>query len=212
MIGNDIIDLCDPDAQFATYSPRFDERVFGPGEREAIEAAPDPEACRWRTFAAKEAAYKALRKIDSQATFSPRRLEVTFQEGDLTRARVTDRGASKTCATFEVRFFIDDSCVHAIAFYCEWDASRLVYGSRRTECAPRGGSDADEPSRAARALACEKIAAVMGVAPQELEIRKRGRVPFLLAGGVPVPGNLSLSHHGDFAGFAFEWESAEAAP
>jgi hypothetical protein len=210
MIGNDIIDLRDPDADFATYSPRFDERVFGPFERHAIEADGDPEACRWRTFAAKEAAYKALRKIDSQATFSPRRLEVAIQSGDPLRALVIDRGTPKSRGTFEVRFFVDESCVHAIALHSEWDASRLVYGSRRTEAIALGGPGADVPGQAARLLACEKIAEAMGIAEKELEIRKRDRIPFLLAGGVPVSGNLSLSHHGAFVGFAFEWEFAEA--
>ena len=88
MIGNDVVDLRDPDADFASFSPRFDVRVFSASERRRIQASADPEACRWRLWAAKEAVFKAARKADPGAVFSPRRFEVRSPGSDFREAEV----------------------------------------------------------------------------------------------------------------------------
>ena len=78
MVGNDIVDLFDPDAQPRSFRPGFDERVFAAEERRAIEQDPNPLARRWAHWAAKEAAYKLARQIDETFVFSPRRLVANY--------------------------------------------------------------------------------------------------------------------------------------
>jgi phosphopantetheinyl transferase (holo-ACP synthase) len=40
-IGNDVVDLRDPDSNPKTHPRRFDERVFSPNERRLLERASD---------------------------------------------------------------------------------------------------------------------------------------------------------------------------
>ena len=57
MIGNDVVDLRDPDADPWRLHARFDERVFHPSERALIAASPQPGRTRWVLWALKESAY-----------------------------------------------------------------------------------------------------------------------------------------------------------
>ena len=78
MIGNDVVDLLDPESLPETLHPRFDTRVFTAREREAIAASPGDDAARarWKLWAAKEAAYKLARKRRPATVFSPHRFAV----------------------------------------------------------------------------------------------------------------------------------------
>ena len=58
MIGNDIVDLRDPEVQPGASHPRFDRRVFAPEERSALAASGARERLRWILWAAKEAGRK----------------------------------------------------------------------------------------------------------------------------------------------------------
>ncbi len=88
MLGNDVVDLCDRDSHPTTLHPRFDERVFTDGERAALAASDSIGRERWRIWAAKEAAYKAARKLDARICFSPRRFVVDRHPGCGNRIRL----------------------------------------------------------------------------------------------------------------------------
>ena len=79
---------------------------------------------------------------------------------------------------------------------------------RRLQPGEIASGDPNAPSRAVRELLCEQIAERLGVAISELEVRRQGRVPFLFVSGQPARVDLSLSHHGDWLGFACELEPA----
>ncbi len=193
MIGNDVVDLLDRDARPETLHPRFDARVFSPAERLALEQSEDPNRQRWRLWSAKEAAYKVARKLDASSTFSPSRFQVEL-----------DRDACGTVCyrgrRFAVRVLEQDGGLHALA---TWEAApdvELVHALLRLPATStlRPG----ELSRAARRLACERIAPRLGVAAADLEVRKRERIPELWLGAEPLPVDLSLSHHGELVAFA----------
>ena len=42
MVGDDVVDLADPEARADALHPRFDARVFAPAERAALAASADP--------------------------------------------------------------------------------------------------------------------------------------------------------------------------
>ncbi|MGH7818850.1 MAG: 4'-phosphopantetheinyl transferase superfamily protein, partial [Candidatus Binatia bacterium] len=102
MIGNDVIDLRDPET--FTEHPRFDERVFAPAERELLAAAGDARRLRWILWAAKESAYKLARKLDARAVFSPPRFVV-----DPTAGEVAFGGRR-----FALEIHADDDRIHAV--------------------------------------------------------------------------------------------------
>ena len=70
-IGNDIVDLRNREPPL---HPRYLERVLAPSEQDALRDSPDD---LWVYWAAKEAAYKTLRRIRPGMGFHPR--ELVFQ-------------------------------------------------------------------------------------------------------------------------------------
>jgi hypothetical protein len=186
MVGDDVVDLSDPETRAGAQHPRFDARVFAPAERVALAASAAPERLRWALWAAKEAAWKLARKRDPGVAFAPRRFLVSL--GPELCGRVEWPGGS---ARVEVRS--EAGGVHAAASDGAPAARRMLRGLARLGA----GSD---PSRAARELARERVAERLGLALAELRVEKRGRIPLLRCG--PRRLDLSLSHHGRLVSFA----------
>lgn len=194
-LGNDVVDLGDPESRLLGLHPRWAERVFAPPEREALEAARDAgESARhllhWALWAAKESAYKARKRAAPATVCSPR--EFVVELAPLPRAdgvadgRVVHRGEAYG---LEVR--IDGPCLHAIAAAPETLGSRILARAAVT----RG-----DPGDCVRRLAVRAFASALGVAPGRLRVD--GRPPVLLEDGRSAGACLSLSHHGRFVAFA----------
>lgn len=184
MLGNDVVDLSDAETFESALHPRFDARVFAAPERALLAQARDRSALRWSLWAAKEAAFKAARRLDPALPFHP-------------RAFVVERGLVRHAARrFRVRAWRSGPLIHAVAELAALPAS----GALARSCAlPPGAS----PGAAARALARALAARLLGADPAELEIVSgEGRVPQLLRRGAASGLALSLSHHGRFAGCA----------
>ncbi len=202
MVGNDVVDLRDSDARSDSLHPRFDARVFTPAERLALERSEDATRQRWRLWSAKEAAYKVARKLDASSTFSPSRFEVEL-DGDA-RGTVCYRGRR-----FAVRVLEQDGGLHALATPEAALDTELVHAFERLPAGAR--LLPRELGRAARRLACERIAPRLGVAAADLEVRKRERIPELWLADEPLPVDLSLSHHGELVAFACALKPATQA-
>lgn len=191
--GNDVVDLADPESRLDTLHPRWVERVFVPSEVGALEACGSPRArmrLHWALWAAKESAYKARRRLERGAVFSPRAVVVDLPgvpDGDgLVDGRAHDREAAYAV---EVRFA--GSWLHAVAV-----------GAGPVDRVLRDVAAVDgEPGKSARAFAAERIGASLGLGPRDLRIA--GRPPVAFANERPVEGCVSLSHHGRFVAFAF---------
>ncbi|MFP6661457.1 MAG: 4'-phosphopantetheinyl transferase superfamily protein [Myxococcota bacterium] len=202
MVGNDVIDLLDGDADLTSYSERFLERAFTGRERCRIEAARDPALCTWRHWAAKEAAWKAMSKTRPSLIFSPSLLEVEAHPTDPDAARV--RSLKDPALACEIRFLKAGSSIHALAQEDAEGGARVVHACERFDPEGPDTRDPGAPSRIARRLVCRSVAAALGIDAAQLEVRRQGRVPVLFRGSEPLLGNLSIAHHGRFTGFAFE--------
>jgi len=207
MLGNDVVDLRDRDADYATYRAGFDARVFGEPERSAIQAGPDSSRIRWRLWSAKEAAYKAARRIDSSTSFSPICFAVDL--GDASDPTATVRHGA---AHFAVRFHDGRDFIHAVALSLQPVAPSI---DRVTTLAIDGVFDAmlighariasatpDRQSVLARAHAAEALAARWEVDPAAIGFERVGRIPEILLAGRPTGVPVSLSHHGDYVAWA----------
>jgi phosphopantetheinyl transferase (holo-ACP synthase) len=148
---------------------------------------------RWSLWAAKESAFKALRKLDSQVRLIPRDFEVHL---DGERAEVSHR-----LGRFGVWLDHTDQWVHALAsqtgekpeFRLDGDPSAYL------------GSDEEGLRRRVRRLASSALGGLLEIAPSEIEIVFVDRVPQAQRQGQPLPFDLSLSHDGRFVSCA--WES-----
>jgi phosphopantetheinyl transferase (holo-ACP synthase) len=184
MLGNDVVDLGDPETQ--TRHPGFDARVFSARERQALTCASDSHALRQMLWAAKESAFKAARRQDPTAGFSPIHFETHLDGAG--GGRVTHPAGA-----FQLRISRHGDCVHAIA---------CLRGDPAKTHAGVIESGSQDPSTAARSLALAELSKALRVRPEDLQIARRGRIPELEHHGFSIGVPLSLSHHGRFAAYA----------
>lgn len=188
MIGNDVVDLGDPDAQPGAPHPRFDQRVFTGAERQALARHREPNLLRWSFWAAKEAAFKLARRLDRSVIFSPAAFAVEWDRPWRGRVRHRQR-------MFLVDVRRSGDALHAIGVL---DAAS--WGLVVAEVTQAPGDDA---RAAVRALALRLIATTHGWPPEHLSIiRDEHGLPRLHAHGVPQGLGLSLAHHGRFIAVA----------
>ena len=198
-LGNDVVDLADPEARLDGLHPRFAERVFTPAEREALEASGDRHVLHWALWAAKESAYKALRRVEPRTIFAPRAFEVDLPgppRGEASAAGRVRHGGHSLALQVSLR----GGALHAMA----WDLSGPLATTIR--CAV--GAAGSEPGADAQGLAARGIADALGLDPGEVRIV--GRPPAAARGERPLDLVISLSHHGRYVAFA--WAGLALSP
>jgi phosphopantetheinyl transferase (holo-ACP synthase) len=188
-VGNDVVDLADPETQLDGLHSRWDERVFCPAEREALDASPSRHLLHWALWAAKESAYKARKRLAPETTFSPREFEVELSPlpaVGVAVGRVVHRGE-----VFELEVRLEGANVHAVATSGNDVGARVLW---------KVESALADPGVAARRLAASSIGLALGLDPADLRIV--GRPPVATFRDRPIEVGVSLSHHGRFVAFA----------
>ncbi len=194
LVGNDVVDLGDPQSSPEALHARFDERVFTPDEREALNASVSMHVLRWTFWAAKESAYKVAKKLDPTVRFFPRDFAVRQMTGG--RAVVIHRAG-----LFDVRLDSTDDWVCAVATVPA-AGPPATPDPVRSGVARLEGSGAD-PSRTVRELVCAALGPSMNLPPERVRIATNGRIPVALWQGRRLAVDLSLSHHGRFVAWAW---------
>ena len=193
LVGNDVVDLHDPDSLPGALHRRFDVRVFTSNEREALRGSASPHALRWALWAAKESAYKVAKKLDPAVRFLPRDFEVRRTEDASVVVHET--------GSFDLRLERTDEWVRAVATTTAANApstQRLVCtGVQRSEVS---GTD---PSRIVRELACAALGLRMDLSPGDIQIQADRGIPVAVWHDRRLPVDLSLSHHGRFVAWAW---------
>jgi hypothetical protein len=188
MLGDDLVDLGDPEARPGASHPGFDARVFAASERAWLAASEAQALARWSLWAAKEAAYKRARRLDPGVRFHPSRFAVALDH-DGRCGRVVGPGGEA-----RVRLERSGDALHAVAFGSPEEAERIAHGLATL-------AEGEDPSLAARALALRRCAERLGARADELRVELCSRIPALhLPDGRALA--LSLSHHGRFVAFA----------
>ncbi len=186
MLGNDLVDLRDPEARPEAQHPRFDERVFADSELTQLAGSEDPHRLRWTLWAAKESAFKWLRKQNASAIFTPCRFVVDVQSGCV-------RGAD---FALDLEFEQGEDFVHAVALSAPGAA--WIVGVDELH----GANTPQAASLAARRLAIQGVAKLLGVSPSELSFARVGKIPRMYWRDQLAEVDLSLSHHGRFVAYA----------
>ena len=183
MLGNDIVDL------HVTEPPlhlRYISRAFTPFEQAAIRGN---SMLLWLHWAAKEAAYKALKRFLPHLPFVPRRFE--FNEGTRVVSAEGELLAAECSITEE---YVHVTCTRAQA---KRETSVLIHRLNEHE--------AMRPSEVARRFLIEEFSRLLGVPSSRLAIVSSGgsSAPCLHIDGSPSNYLLSMSHHGKFAACCF---------
>jgi len=190
LVGNDVVDLGDPEIAEHHTRERFVARICSDEERARLAAAACAKRYLWTLFAAKEAAYKVARKLHDDAIFAHRRFVVaedlrTVRWGDLELA---------------LRVEADDVRVHAVATTEAAPALSAVASIWRNE----------PPSAAGRTLLRDALSRALGCTPDDVEVARPVLPgswdgfgpPRVLLRGTPIDRDVSLSHDGRFVAFA----------
>ncbi len=215
-VGNDVVDLKEPDNRGKSGNDRFLGRVFTAKERELIAQAPEPDRLLWSLWAAKEAAYKAASGGDPSVCSIPSRYPVrleTFAQfgnripeaqkshldgevgGLLTGRVITPRGE------MALRITVTDDYVHALAAGSDADIAGII---QRVDRMDDGGNPGD-PSAFVRGRVLTEISRSLGCPIDDLTVRKDpsvSEVPRVFLRDRPLALEISLSHDGRFAAFA----------
>jgi phosphopantetheinyl transferase (holo-ACP synthase) len=191
---------------------RFINRVFTPQEQELISRAENQDAVLWALWAGKETAYKLVKKHDPSATSVPRLYKVSL---DCVEESVGLSPGSDTLTGFvdspygriEIKVFISSDYVHCIGTTSapdEMDA--LVWHVDRMS--PDSQASPDYESIFVRKALKLRLSTYFDESPENIEIRRVKSSyglgpPFVSINGEPAAIDVSLSHDGLLAAYAF---------
>jgi phosphopantetheine--protein transferase-like protein len=207
-VGNDIVDLKAPEAQGKAADERFLERVLAPAERDRIAPAGLSDRMLWAFWAAKEAAYKAVCRSRPGISAAPARYEVSFCPGapeELLSGYVDTPGER-----VDVALFFHEDFLHCLAAEGSLLHSGLLVSKSERLFDSRADLSSISPefqSRRVREMAASGLSRRLGIAARDIQIRRfrspRGLgPPAVYIRGGRSPHEISLSHHGRFAGYA----------
>ena len=201
---------------------RFINRVFTPNEQRQIFNSPHPDATLWALWAGKETAYKIISKRNSVSssprlyearlsrTERPERPDSCFSEGKALSGLVdTPHG---TCY---IQVIITGDYIHCIGNSVSSEAMDSVIW-RVDRIDPFSGDAPDFESMAVRKALKKHLSASCNKSTEDIEIRRakgpRGLgPPFVYINGRQSDIDISLSHDGRFAAYAFVEKSAFTA-
>lgn len=213
-VGNDIVDLGDPENRGKSGDRRFVERVFTAGEQRRIAAAVRPDALLWALWAAREAAYKAFSRHDPTVASIPKTYRICL-DGD-GEAALAGRSAAAgppfemggrviaPPGEMELRLSLTEGYVHALAAPRPAALAAICWRVVETGVA---SLPAEDPSALIRRLLLTEIAGRLGCPVGELTVRRAKAgpgAPAVFWGERLLTAGISLSHDGRFAAFALD--------
>ncbi len=206
-VGNDIVDLHADKTAGKSSDSRFVKKVLTEAEKLCFDRAEPRDVYLWSLWAAKETAYKVLVKVHPGIASWPRSYEVTHGGPGLSKSG--DAMVKTPLDSVQVILFVNNDYIHCIgAMTGRFCPDMIIRGVVEIDSAGSESTDPKQDSEMVRQAAVASIAACEDVAESDIEIRRarssRGLGPPIVyirkrAAGI----DLSLSHHGRFAAFAF---------
>ncbi len=225
LIGNDVVDLTSPANVQKSTDLRFLKKILTDTEIGQVRCASQPEASLWSFWACKEAAYKVMKKQTGDAAFMPRRWSVCFRPpalsadagGPLTAGMPTENrnallmmaGHVAVPGIEEIPFFLFPSAsyVHCLAADRSAFLDKAVW---RVVALPDDCKEEEmDPSAFVRSGLTASLSTVLHADEARIKIfrapRGRGELepPAVYLDGIKTPIDISMSHDGRFAAYAF---------
>lgn len=176
-LGNDIVDR----KATAGHNPRFQNRILNPLEKSRRQVWSLDEPFIWFYWAAKEAAYKAIRQ-SRDIPFHHREFIVSE---DMTSIAWKDE-------SFQLQFIEDADAVFALATDGQISQCHSQIAAFSEEAPPALQSEK------ARALLLDLAAQHLALPRVDITIQTENRIPKLMQQGRPLPYAMSLTHHGRY--------------
>lgn len=217
-VGNDVVDLKEPENSGKCGDERFLARVLTAEERRLVVISGEPDAILWSFWAAKEAAYKAVSSSDQAVCSIPRRYHVLLDggESDTTKAHVTGLNGELSgrvmtpVGEVALRITMTRDYVHALVAGSAAGFAGIVHRVDRME-----GGETDDPSEFVRGQLLREIARKLDCTVEDLAVRNRpsgSGSPNVYFQHQPLAAEISLSHDGRFAAFALRLAAGPGTP
>jgi len=202
------VDLQEPGNRGKSRDARFLKRILTPAECLKVILSRQADRTLWALWAAKESAFKVIKKRDPGVSARPRQYRVLFfsapgntderKESALVSGVVTTPRGS-----VQIRLQFTAGYVHCIGTDAPWSAMDAIRWQVNEIPA---GSDESQQVReeAKRHLACH-----FREAPEEIHIRAAGATgaPAVYLGDRRTSIDISMSHDGRFTAHAFSGET-----
>lgn len=193
---------------------RFMQRVLTTDEQQAVFNSDHPDGFLWAFWAAKETAYKAIRKAHPDVTSAPRHYPVILDSKKVTNPLTGEVVTPHGIVPIKIIFLED--YVHCIGMDSRSkdlknrDLEDIIFGLEETNPGEEHDSYSlsERESIMVRTVAKERIASRLGWNPDEIHImrnkspRKQGP-PMVYFKGRRDNIDISLSHDGRFVAYAF---------
>lgn len=213
-VGNDIVDLTNPNTKRKSQDIRFINRIFTQGEKKQIFSSANADVMLWALWAGKESAYKVVSKSYPAVPSVPRAYEVSFDEDvimDLSRSWsgcFTLSGAVRTPrGLILIKTYQTCNSIHCIgASGSPEGIDSVIWGVKRIDKSLNAPPHFE--SSAVREAAKEHLSLYLNRKPDEIEIRRpRGArglgAPVVYINDCHAGVDISLSHEGEFMAYAF---------
>jgi phosphopantetheinyl transferase (holo-ACP synthase) len=214
-IGNDIVDLTHPHVKGKSTDTSFRKRVFLPDEEMFLLADVQPDAMLWALWTGKEAAYKVVRKDYADIPSIPRRYRVRIEkECEVDKKCLLRPGKRFLYGTVEtpqgniyLETIIAPDYAHSIATsFFPTPGKKIVFQVKRM-LKSKNASPAYESSYV-RDAAKKSLSRYLQGGTDDIEIRRdKGPgglgPPYVHFQKQAAPIDISLSHDGAFAAYAF---------
>jgi phosphopantetheinyl transferase (holo-ACP synthase) len=174
-LGNDIVDI----AFTAEHNPRFVDRIISPLEKSLFPPLTLNDPLLWKLWAAKEAAYKAIKQ----------KLDIPFHHREFL-VNSTLSSVSYHEQTLQLSVMQNGDFVFAVVS----DLSAEQIHSRFATFAQE--PTADQQSQKARAMLLELAAESLQLPEAELSLQSDARIPRICYQGQRLNVPVSLTHHG----------------
>ena len=193
MIGNDIVDLKYARLESDWKRPRFLDKIFTEKEQQLVLNGKNPELMVWLLWSMKESVYKIVSRKEGKRSYAPRRFACTTQ----IHSPLDYWGYVKYQNIFfhtHAQFF--NRYIHTIAY--ETNADRAKISSFSIPSSPP-----QQQSRYIRQQLLTSFAQQTNIPLENLKVKKDLiGIPYIYYQNQPEPATISISHHGNYGGFA----------
>ncbi|MDH5721532.1 MAG: 4'-phosphopantetheinyl transferase superfamily protein [Spirochaetia bacterium] len=187
-IGNDIVDLKDNDSDLITYHNRFFSRVLADEEyRFLIDNRSNKieKKMFWTVWAIKEAAYKAIKRIDDKAIFQPKKYIVSE---NFNHVKYQDK-------KLQCIYDINEEFIHVI---CMNENIKQMKEENKIRYFTEFIDEKKSPGLNVRDRIKDELKAFYNL---DIDLLFKNRVPFYELKNQKYP--VSISHHGRYIAAAF---------
>ena len=207
MIGNDLVDLLTAQQESNWQRPRFLEKIFTPSEIAFIKKATNPALAVWWMWSKKESVYKIIARLEQRRFFAPKKIVCLLDKPtssiDLPQAPVSVQYHKQT---FQTTSFVKEHFLHTIAYQAPSSPFILLedwYMEKK---------DAITQSQKVRQKLLAAYAQYTHLEQAYLNIQKDTiGIPTLYYKNKKQFTAFSLSHHGNYVGFAIAFPANPCA-